>query len=198
MSQYVFAQPFAWGRPTVNAKTIVGFARDRRFKADDTLLFSASALTGFVSGEHLTSANFETVRAAFAKVLRDAKSAAPALVLPVITPEGRKVYRVQGGAFTEIPAVPRSGALWVRKEDMGLPFDVYFNETPFCGREKTFEGSDYVVIDPTAYDASRVYPGFCRVVLSGKRRANYVAPETYFDVSATKVNPCGANVPWNR
>lgn len=187
MGTYVFAQDFAWGDAQANASRIIGYAREKRFGPQDTLVFSASALAGFVNGRGLLAGNLAGLARALRKIARDTKKAPPRLLLPALGKAGTDLYEIKAGQILRLACKAVDGGLLLPPETSGLPFALVFRTEPFTGEDVRYRLSDAVIVDPTCYDAGEVFAGFCSVVRKGKRVANYAAPETFFDVNATKV-----------
>lgn len=194
MTAYIFANPFVWGNPLLNVRRLVRITRQKEYTAEDTLVFSASSLLGFVDTARFTEPNLNSELTALKKFIRETKKCVPSVILPYsVRPGVFEILLVRGGKSSKLPYTEQDGALYVEKYDTGLAFDLIFNTKPYDGTEPEVHRSDYVFVDSAAYDDGCVYPGFCKVVKKGKRRANWLSPDGPFDASATHTALCGKN-----
>ena len=191
MATIVYAYPFVWGDIEANAKHIIECAKSKRRSPGDVLVFAMHAMTGAVHTFESLSVDTKTaIEAAIAKIAKAIKKTGVRVVLPAMVTRGLGVHLLENGTVSVLPMFETVGGLVVLKDAVGTTHDLVFRTAdvaePFAG----WSAGHHVVIDSQAFHDGRVFAGQCRVVQNGKLKANYLAPQTSFDIAMAHVCRC--------
>lgn len=191
MATIVYAYPFVWGDIEANSKHIIECAKSKRRSPGDILVFAMHAMTGAVhTFDSLSVDTKASIEAAIAKIAKAIKKTGVKVVLPAMVTRGMGVHLLENGTVSVLPMFETVGGLVVLKDAVGTTHDLVFRTTdvaePFAG----WSAGHHVVIDSQAFHDGRVFVGQCRVVQNGKLKANYLAPQTSFDIAMAHVCRC--------
>jgi NAD+ synthetase len=191
MATIVYAYPFVWGDIEANSKHIIECAKSKRRSPGDILVFAMHAMTGAVhTFDSLSVDTKASIEAAIAKIAKAIKKTGVKVVLPAMVTRGMGVHLLENGTVSVLPMFETVGGLVVLKDAVGTTRDLVFRTAdvaePFAG----WSAGHHVVIDSQAFHDGRVFVGQCRVVQNGKLKANYLAPQTSFDIAMAHVCRC--------
>ena len=191
MATIVYAYPFVWGDIEANSKHIIECAKSKRRSPGDILVFAMHAMTGAVhTFDSLSIDTKASIEAAIAKIAKAIKKTGVKVVLPAMVTRGMGVHLLENGTVSVLPMFETVGGLVVLKDAVGTTHDLVFRTAdvaePFAG----WSAGHHVVIDSQAFHDGRVFVGQCRVVQNGKLKANYLAPQTSFDIAMAHVCRC--------
>lgn len=191
MATIVYAYPFVWGDIEANSKHIIECAKSKRRSPGDVLVFAMHAMTGAVhTFESLPSETKAAIESAIGKIAKAIKKTGVKVVLPAMVTRGMGVHLLENGTVSVLPMFETVGGLVVLKDAVGTTHDLVFRTAdvaePFAG----WSAGHHVVIDSQAFHDGRVFAGQCRVVQNGKLKANYLAPQTSFDIAMAHVCRC--------
>lgn len=191
MATIVYAYPFVWGDIEANSKHIIECAKSKRRSPGDILVFAMHAMTGAVhTFDSLSVDTKASIEAAIAKIAKAIKKTGVKVVLPAMVTRGMGVHLLENGTVSVLPMFETVGGLVVLKDAVGTTHDLVFRTAdvaePFAG----WSAGHHVVIDSQAFHDGRVFVGQCRVVQNGKLKANYLAPQTSFDIAMAHVCRC--------
>ena len=191
MATIVYAYPFVWGDIEANSKHIIECAKSKRRSPGDVLVFAMHAMTGAVhTFDSLSVDTKASIEAAIAKIAKAIKKTGVKVVLPAMVTRGMGVHLLENGTVSVLPMFETVGGLVVLKDAVGTTHDLVFRTAdvaePFAG----WSAGHHVVIDSQAFHDGRVFAGQCRVVQNGKLKANYLAPQTSFDIAMAHVCRC--------
>ena len=191
MATIVYAYPFVWGDIEANSKHIIECAKSKRRSPGDVLVFAMHAMTGAVhTFDSLSVDTKASIEAAIAKIAKAIKKTGVKVVLPAMVTRGLGVHLLENGTVSVLPMFETVGGLVVLKDAVGTTHDLVFRTAdvaePFAG----WSAGHHVVIDSQAFHDGRVFVGQCRVVQNGKLKANYLAPQTSFDIAMAHVCRC--------
>ena len=191
MATIVYAYPFVWGDIEANSKHIIECAKSKRRSPGDVLVFAIHAMTGAVhTFDSLSVDTKASIEAAIAKIAKAIKKTGVKVVLPAMVTRGMGVHLLENGTVSVLPMFETVGGLVVLKDAVGTRHDLVFRTAdvaePFAG----WSAGHHVVIDSQAFHDGRVFAGQCRVVQNGKLKANYLAPQTSFDIAMAHVCRC--------
>jgi NAD+ synthetase len=191
MATIVYAYPFVWGDIEANTKHIIECAKSKRRSPGDVLVFAMHAMTGAVhTFESLPSETKAAIESAIGKIAKAIKKTGVKVVLPAMVTRGMGVHLLENGTVSVLPMFETVGGLVVLKDAVGTTHDLVFRTAdvaePFAG----WSAGHHVVIDSQAFHDGRVFVGQCRVVQNGKLKANYLAPQTSFDIAMAHVCRC--------
>lgn len=191
MATIVYAYPFVWGDIEANSKHIIECAKSKRRSPGDVLVFAMHAMTGAVhTFDSLSVDTKASIEAAIAKIAKAIKKTGVKVVLPAMVTRGMGVHLLENGTVSVLPMFETVGGLVVLKDAVGTRHDLVFRTAdvaePFAG----WSAGHHVVIDSQAFHDGRVFAGQCRVVQNGKLKANYLAPQTSFDIAMAHVCRC--------
>ena len=191
MATIVYAYPFVWGDIEANTKHIIECAKSKRRSPGDILVFAMHAMTGAVhTFDSLSVDTKASIEAAIAKIAKAIKKTGVKVVLPAMVTRGMGVHLLENGTVSVLPMFETVGGLVVLKDAVGTTHDLVFRTAdvaePFAG----WSAGHHVVIDSQAFHDGRVFVGQCRVVQNGKLKANYLAPQTSFDIAMAHVCRC--------
>ena len=191
MGTIVYAYPFVWGDIEANSKHIIECAKSKRRSPGDVLVFAMHAMTGAVhTFELLPSETKAAIESAIGKIAKAIKKTGVKVVLPAMVTRGMGVHLLENGTVSVLPMFETVGGLVVLKDAVGTTHDLVFRTAdvaePFAG----WSAGHHVVIDSQAFHDGRVFVGQCRVVQNGKLKANYLAPQTSFDIAMAHVCRC--------
>ncbi|MBQ5767200.1 MAG: NAD(+) synthase, partial [Burkholderiaceae bacterium] len=174
-----------------NSKHIIECAKSKRRSPGDILVFAMHAMTGAVhTFDSLSVDTKASIEAAIAKIAKAIKKTGVKVVLPAMVTRGMGVHLLENGTVSVLPMFETVGGLVVLKDAVGTTHDLVFRTAdvaePFAG----WSAGHHVVIDSQAFHDGRVFVGQCRVVQNGKLKANYLAPQTSFDIAMAHVCRC--------
>ncbi|MBO7173316.1 MAG: NAD(+) synthase [Burkholderiaceae bacterium] len=191
MATIVYAYPFTWGDIEANTKHIIDCAKSKRRSPGDTLVFALHAMTGAVhTFESLSADTKEVIEASIAKIAKATKKTGVKLVLPAMVSRGLGVHLIHDGVADVLPMFETVGGLVVLKDVLGTTHDLVFRTADVAEPFAAWSASHYVIVDSQTFHDGRVFAGQCRVVQNGKLKANYLAPDSAFDIAMAHVCRC--------
>ncbi len=191
MATIVYAYPFVWGDIEANSKHIIECAKSKRRSPGDILVFAMHAMTGAVhTFDSLSVDTKASIEAAIAKIAKAIKKTGVKVVLPAMVTRGMGVHLLENGTVSVLPMFETVGGLVVLKDAVGTTHDLVFRTADVAELFAGWSAGHHVVIDSQAFHDGRVFAGQCRVVQNGKLKANYLAPQTSFDIAMAHVCRC--------
>ena len=191
MATIVYAYPFTWGDIEANTKHIIECAKSKRRSPGDVLVFALHAMTGAVNTfESLPSETKDAIEAGVGKIAKAIKKTGVKVILPAMVSRGLGIHLIENGMAEVLPMFETIGGLVVLKDDAGTTHDLVFRSADVADPFSGWSAGHHVIVDSQAYHDGRVYVGQCRVVQNGKLKANYLAPESAFDISMAHVCRC--------
>ncbi len=191
MATIVYAYPFVWGDIEANSKHIIECAKSKRRSPGDILVFAMHAMTGAVhTFDSLSVDTKASIEAAIAKIAKAIKKTGVKVVLPAMVTRGMGVHLLENGTVSVLPMFETVGGLVVLKDAVGTTHDLVFRTADVAELFAGWSAGHHVVIDSHAFHDGRVFAGQCRVVQNGKLKANYLAPQTSFDIAMAHVCRC--------
>ncbi|MBR4939788.1 MAG: hypothetical protein IKZ24_01715, partial [Burkholderiaceae bacterium] len=191
MATIVYAYPFTWGDIEANTKHIIECAKSKRRSPGDVLVFALHAMTGAVNTfESLPSETKDAIEAGVGKIAKAIKKTGVKVILPAMVSRGLGIHLIENGMAEVLPMFETIGGLVVLKDDAGTTHDLVFRSADVADPFSGWSAGHHVIVDSQAYHDGRVYVGQCRVVQNGKLKANYLAPESAFDIIMAHVCRC--------
>ena len=191
MATIVHAYPSVWGDIETNMKHIIECAKSKRRKPNDVLVFPIHAMTGAVhTFDTLHSETVAQIEKSVGKIAKAIKKTGVKVVLPAYVSRGLGVHLLHDGMTEVLPMYETTGGLVVLRDDVGSSVDIVFRTADVAEAFGGWSGSHYVVVDNQCFHDGRVFAGQCQVIQNGKVKANYLAPDWFFDVDMTNVCRC--------
>ena len=194
MTIYVHAYPFIPDDPERNTRAITALCRDRDLVAGDVILLPFQAMTGMVEDYWTTREENRQRNAHWLKKLSAAIARTPVrVIVPVVLPEGLGVIELFRGAVKSLNFEWIKGGVAVKAGDCTLDYDLNFRSAAVGETFEATDSSNLLVIDGQGFTDGRVWLGQCKVVKSGRTRANYMAYPHAFTPEDGKVVWLDAN-----
>ena len=194
MTIYVHAYPFIPDDPERNTRAITALCRDRDLVDGDVILLPFQAMTGTVEDYWTTREENRQRNAHWLKKLSAAIARTPVrVIVPVVLPEGLGVIELFRGAVKSLNFEWIKGGVAVKASDCALDYDLNFRSAAVGETFEPTDSSNLLVIDGQGFTDGRVWLGQCKVVKSGRTRANYMAYPHAFTPEDGKVVWLDAN-----